>query len=150
MELSSRVLVRRSGQPCGRGHLALAMAVTTLVAPLMLALLGPTAPAAADTIEATVPAGTNPEAVAVNSATDTIYVANQGGNNVTVIDGATNTVTATVPVGTDPGAVAINQATDKIYVVNDDSNDVTVIDGTTNATTTVSVGSSPWRSRSTL
>jgi len=37
--------------------------------------------------------GTNPAAVAINPLTNTIYVANYGSANVTVIDGATNTTT---------------------------------------------------------
>jgi YVTN family beta-propeller protein len=39
-------------------------------------------------------------------ATNQIYVANEGSNNVTVIDGATN-VTATVSAGANPYAVAV-------------------------------------------
>jgi len=39
--------------------------------------------------------------VAVNPVTNKVYVANNGSNNVTVIDGATN-VTTTVAAGTDP------------------------------------------------
>ncbi|MEU9015925.1 hypothetical protein AB0D12_41115, partial [Streptomyces sp. NPDC048479] len=35
------------------------------------------------------------------------YVANQGSNNVSVVDTATNTVTATIPVGTRAGNVAV-------------------------------------------
>ena len=38
-------------------------------------------------------AGTEPCGVAVNPVTNKIYVANQGSNNVTVIDGATNGTT---------------------------------------------------------
>ncbi len=41
-----------------------------------------------------VAAGTDPVAVAVNPATNKIYVANQGSNNVTVIDGTNNSTTA--------------------------------------------------------
>ncbi len=44
----------------------------------------------AQTVNATVAAGSYPIAVAVNPATNKIYVANQGGN-VTVIDGAKST-----------------------------------------------------------
>src|SRR5215470_13933875 len=93
---------------------------------------------------ATIPAGTQPGAVAANPVTNKIYVANCGtatvtSNAVTVIDGATNT-SASVTVGTDPCALALNPVTNKIYVANARSNDVTVIDGATNATTTFSVG----------
>lgn len=58
--------------------------------------------ARAQVVVATVPAGTSPFAVAVNPATNRIYVANINSNNVTVIDGATDTVAATILVGAAP------------------------------------------------
>ncbi len=96
----------------------------------------------------TVGAGNAPGAVAVNPVTNKIYVANEGSNNVTVIDGATNNTT-TVTAGQTPLAEAVNTNTNKIYVVNQctwiggictGAGDVTVIDGATNNTTTVPVG----------
>src|SRR6266481_9903228 len=69
------------------------------------------------TAVATIPAGTNPLAAAVNPVTNKIYVANQGSNYVTVIDGAKNTIThITVAVGATPVAVAVNPVTNQIYV----------------------------------
>ncbi len=99
-------------------------------------------PVRADTATAAISAGTNPMAVAVNPATNKVYVANGGSNDVTVIDGATN-ATTTVTAGTGPQAVAVNPATNKVYVANYASNNVTVIDGATNATTTVAAGTHP-------
>ncbi|MDQ3180763.1 MAG: YncE family protein, partial [Acidobacteriota bacterium] len=96
----------------------------------------------ADTVIGTVPAGSGPNAVAVNPVTNKIYVANSGSGNVTVIDG-TNNSTTTVAAGSTPVAVAINSVTNKIYVANADSNNVTVIDGTNNSTQTVAAGSQP-------
>ena len=106
----------------------------------------------------TLPVGASPDAVAVNSVTDKIYVTNQCGNDpncksagtVTVIDGATNN-TMTVSVGYQPRSIAVNSVTNKIYLTNQCGNDptckspgtVTVIDGATNNTTTVSVGYGP-------
>ena len=55
--------------------------------------------ALADWVTTTVPADSNPYAVAVNPVTNKIYVANRASNSVTVIDGATN-LTTTVPAGT--------------------------------------------------
>ena len=75
--------------------------------------------------------------------TNTIYVANENSNNVTVINGNTN-ATTTVSVGAEPRAVAVNPVTNKIYVVNANDTTVTVIDGATNTTTTVSVGTYPY------
>ncbi len=100
------------------------------------------APSWAQTVTATVPVGTSPVAVAVNSVTNKIYVANSGSKNVTVIDGATNS-TSTVAAGLRPVGIAVNPVTNKIYVTNSGDwlrnirGDVTVIDGATNTTTTV-------------
>src|ERR1700746_3870449 len=97
----------------------------------------------------TVPVGTTPYAVAVNPVTNRIYVANQGSNNVTVIDGATNTTTTvTDPNATAAFSVAVNPVTKNIYVANQGSANVTVIDGATNTTpasvsATVAAGTNP-------
>ena len=99
--------------------------------------------ASADWVTATVAAGTNPYAVAVNPVTNKVYVANIYSNNVTVIDGATN-ATTTVATDSEPHAVAVNPATNKIYVANFNNASVTVIDGTTNDTTTVPAGTGPF------
>src|SRR5439155_920452 len=100
--------------------------------------------ARADTVIATVAAGTTPFAVAINPVTNKIYVVNAGSNNVTVIDGATN-ATTTVAVGLNPFYLAVNPVTNKIYVSHNLSNSVTVIDGVTNITRTVAVGTQPTR-----
>jgi DNA-binding beta-propeller fold protein YncE len=87
-------------------------------------------------------------AVAVNSATDKIYVANARSGNVTVINGATNsTSTVTDPNAFNPSAVAVDEATNMIYIANEGCSDkqsgcfepgsVTVIDGATNSAMTV-------------
>jgi YVTN family beta-propeller protein len=85
---------------------------------------------------ATIPVGTSPSAVAVDSHTNFIYVANfgnsQGGNpgNITVIDGAKHTTTTlTDQNAVSPVALAANPVTNKIYVANSGSNNVTVIAG---------------------
>jgi YVTN family beta-propeller protein len=73
--------------------------------------------------------GANPCGVAVNPATNKIYVAASDANQVTVIDGATN-ATSSIPVGTNPCAVAVNPVTNKVYVANrSGSGSVTIIDG---------------------
>src|SRR5579864_1816302 len=92
---------------------------------------------------ATVPTGTSPDGIAVNIATNKIYVANTGSNNVTVIDGFTY-ATATVAAGTSPSSLAINPVTNKIYIANWGSNNVTVIDGASNSPTTVATGTNPY------
>jgi YVTN family beta-propeller protein len=100
-------------------------------------------PARAQSVAATVSTGTYPYAIAVNPATNTIYVANEQSANVTVIDGVTNTMTALVPTGNGPWDIAVNPATNTIYVPNAGSDNVTVINGATNATSTVAAGTNP-------
>ncbi len=51
--------------------------------------------------------GTDPQAVAVNPLTNTIYVANYGDGTMSVINGTTSAVSS-VTVGTGPYAVAVN------------------------------------------
>src|ERR1700687_567283 len=72
----------------------------------------------AQTVVATIPVGSVPSAVAVNSKTNLIYVANAGDNTVSVIDGATNTIKDVVNVAQFPQAVAVNSILDRIYVGN--------------------------------
>ena len=80
--------------------------------------------AAAQTLLATVNTGTTPVAAAANHATNQIYTANYGSNNVTVINGATNQTT-TVAAGQCPYDVRVNPLTNKIYVSNYCGNDST-------------------------
>ncbi|MEP7067914.1 MAG: YncE family protein [Usitatibacter sp.] len=97
-------------------------------------------PATAQTVSGTLTAGTQPRAVAVNSVTNTIYVANEFSNNVTVIDGAT-LATRTVPVGNRPQYIAVNAVTNKVYVSNGGDSTQTVIDGATLRTSQLVTGS---------
>jgi YVTN family beta-propeller protein len=98
----------------------------------------------ADFVTDTIPAGTNPYAVAVNPVTNMTYVANYGGGTVTVINGSTSDTVATITVGSNPRAIAVNALTNKIYVANFTASSVSVIDGATNTvSTTVTVQSMP-------
>src|SRR3954453_7280719 len=74
------------------------------------------------------------------------YVANNGSNNVTVIDTTTNAVVGTpIPVGAQPNGVGVDPTVHRAYVANQGSNTVTVIDTTTNAVVgaPITVGSHP-------
>ena len=62
--------------------------------------------------------GSYPWGVAVSPDGTKVYVANEYGNTVSVIDTATNTVTATVNVGSGPFGVAVNPDGTKVYVAN--------------------------------
>jgi YVTN family beta-propeller protein len=72
------------------------------------------------------------------------YIANNGSNNVSVIDIATNVVTATIAVGNFPVGVSANPTGSRVYVTNQGGNSVSVLDTTTNTVAaTVAVGNFP-------
>ena len=82
---------------------------------------------------ATIHAGPGPAGIAVDQATGTIYVADAGGNTVSVINAATcnarrhtgcGQTPATVTVGTSPFGIAVDQATDSVYVTSLGANDL--------------------------
>jgi YVTN family beta-propeller protein len=89
----------------------------------------------------TVKVGKDPVALGINEATNRIYVANNGGGSVSVIDGAKDVVVATVNVGQLPYVLAVNPVTNKVFVSNTFSDKITVIDGATNAMSTIKAGS---------
>jgi YVTN family beta-propeller protein len=68
---------------------------------------------AAYQVTATIPVGSNPNGVGVNPLTNRIYVANNGNNTVSVIDGLANAVIATVPVGSGPVGIGVNPSTNR-------------------------------------
>jgi DNA-binding beta-propeller fold protein YncE len=102
----------------------------------------------------TVAVGSNPDGVAVNNKTHTIYVANVTDNTVSVINsvrcnarshGGCGQMPATVSVGSGPGYLAVDETTNTIYVPNSGGdNTVSVINGATcNATNTSGCGRTP-------
>jgi YVTN family beta-propeller protein len=98
----------------------------------------------AQSVVATDTVGTYPSGIAVNPATNTIYVTNHDSNTVSVINGANNIVIATVPVGNHPMPIGVNPVTNTIYVGNYGETSVSVISGVTNAVTaTLTVGTNP-------
>ncbi len=96
--------------------------------------------ATAQTVSRTLAAGSEPRAIAVNPVTNTVYVANELSNNVTVIDGTT-LATTNVAVGARPQFIAMNAATNKVYVSNGGDSTQTVIDGATLRTAVLVTGS---------
>ena len=92
-----------------------------------------------------VPVSATPNAVAVDSSTNTIYVTNNLPDTVSVIDGWSHVVVATVRVGHHPDGVAVDSTTHTVYVANSDSHTVSVINGSTHTVTaTVPVGNTPF------
>jgi len=99
-----------------------------------------------DRVVATVRTGSYCQALAVNTATNKIYVANNFGHSVTVIDGLTHETT-TIRVGQGPRAIVVNQVTNKIYTANYGSKDATEIDGASNNATSIPTGNSRRKAR---
>jgi DNA-binding beta-propeller fold protein YncE len=86
---------------------------------------------ATNTMTADVPTAGPPVDVAVDDASDTVYVA-ESAPEIAVIDGATNTVTSTIDTGAEARAIAVNPQTDTIYVATAGPDpEVLVIDGQT-------------------
>ncbi|MCX7445080.1 YncE family protein [Corynebacterium sp. P7003] len=70
--------------------------------------------------------------VAVDPATDTLYVASQGTNNVLAYDMKNQKVLADIKTGAQALAVVYDPATKKVYAVNRTAGTLTVIDPATN------------------
>lgn len=98
--------------------------------------------ATAQKVVATVPTSSfSPTALAINTVTNKIYIVNQSGGTVDVLDGATNSIVATVPVSSSSSRLAVNESTNKVYVLDQFTGILSVIDGTTNTVTgTVNFG----------
>ena len=111
---------------------------TLLFLSLALAVFVASRPVSAQT---TIAAGNSPAAIAVNAATNKVYVANEFSDNVTVIDGATN-ATRTVAVCKRPQYIAVNTKTNKVFVNCGTDSSLSIIDGRTAAVTaTLPIGS---------
>ena len=100
-----------------------------------------------------VTAGTDPIGIAVNGATNTVYVANASGTVAVVNGGKCDAANmsgchvqpATVRVGANPQFLAVDQTTNTIYVANSAANTVSVIDGSTRRVrATIPVGPLPF------
>ena len=102
--------------------------------------------AGCDQTPPTIAVGNGPNGITVNPSTDTVYVANNDDNTVSVIDGATCNAThmggcgqipQTVAVGNGPYSIAVDQRTDTVYVGNLTGSTLSLINGATcNATVT--------------
>jgi len=62
--------------------------------------------------------GLNPVAVAVDPATDMVYVANSRSNSVTAVDVDNNNQITTISVGTQPIALALDSLESQVYMAN--------------------------------
>jgi YVTN family beta-propeller protein len=89
--------------------------------------------------------GLLPVGVAVSPDGSKYYVANEGSDNISVIDTVTNAVTARIAVGSKPFGVAVSRDGSKVYVTNTGSDTVSAILMKTDppTVTPISVGHSP-------
>ena len=95
-------------------------------------------------LAAIITVGNDPNAVAVDQVSNTVYVSNQNDNTVSVISGVTNTVTDTAAVGYAPDAIAVDPTLNTVFVDDAAYDQMSVIDGATNTvTSTISVGQDP-------
>lgn len=104
-------------------------------------------------VPATVHVGSGPVAIAVDQATDTIYVGNVNDGTVSVINGATCNATnssgcgqvpPTVTVGSGPDALAMDRTTGTLYVANGNDASVSVVNtATCNAKNSSGCGQNP-------
>jgi DNA-binding beta-propeller fold protein YncE len=99
------------------------------------------------TLLATVPVASYPQAIAVNTFTDRVYVIEESANQVTEIDGSTYAATS-ISLGTNTqaslnGALAIDPFTNTIYAVDGVNNHLSVINGATHQVVQVSTGNGP-------
>ncbi len=72
--------------------------------------------------------GVDPGVVAVSRDGLNAYVANQGGNSVSVVDTQAQTLRTTFPVGEFPGGLTLGADDSRLYVINELSNDLSVVD----------------------
>ncbi|HWR73335.1 MAG TPA: YncE family protein, partial [Nitrospirota bacterium] len=94
---------------------------------------------ATGTVTATIPVGTNPYGIAINSVTSKAYVANFGSSDVSVIDIPTNSVATVALTLATPYGVAVNPSNNRIYITDqwNSPGDVYYINGADNTTGTL-------------
>lgn len=94
-----------------------------------------------------IPVGHDPRGVALDTATNRVFVANAAGNTVSVIDGATNNLIQTIgPAGfNSPTGIVFDPYSNTIWVTNASYGNVTPINAATYvAGLPVAVGNEPW------
>ncbi|MCI4368927.1 MAG: YncE family protein, partial [Thermoplasmata archaeon] len=95
-------------------------------------------------VSASFTVGSEPFAVAVDNATDQVYVTNSGSNDVSVLSGKNGARLAHVLVGETPYGATFDPGVGDAFVANGGSNSVSVISGTSHlVVATVSVQSTP-------
>ena len=75
--------------------------------------------------------GIQPNDIAINPVTNTIYVTNEYEGTVAVIDGETNHVSSNIDIGSRAEAISVNPTTNIIYVINRAASTIAIINGIT-------------------
>lgn len=76
--------------------------------------------------------GYSPFDIAINQATNTVYVTSPDSGTIAVIEGSTNNLTDTISVGFRPVEIAVNPNTNLVYVGETSTGTISVINGSTN------------------
>jgi YVTN family beta-propeller protein len=87
-------------------------------------------PAGSTGASAVIAVGADPFGVAVDNATDQVWVTNTGSNNVTVINGTTQAVVANITVGSEPLGIAVNPGQARVFVATNGTNGTSMINAT--------------------
>jgi YVTN family beta-propeller protein len=122
---------RPSHDRCRTAVHGLIALVTAGVSAVVLA-----APAAASNV-LSIDVGGQPDGVAVNSVTGTVYVTDPTMGTVSVIDERSGTVAAVIVLGGEPGDIAVDEVTNRVYVANPPGGTVAVIDGSDNTVASI-------------
>ncbi len=97
-----------------------------------------------ETAPIALPAGSYPGGLAISADGKRLYVANDLGESVSIVDTATGTVSATTAVGHNPYAVALSNDGTKAYVSNWGGSTVSVVNALTGASEgSITVGTHP-------
>jgi len=81
----------------------------------------------------TLTTGEIPCAIAVDSSSGRVFIANYASGTVTVLDGVNDSVVATVSTGAHPQAIAVDSSNHRVYVMSTQEGTTTVLDGTNNS-----------------
>jgi YVTN family beta-propeller protein len=103
------------GAVLARGHRAALAAMLAVPVAASVIVAAPASAAVSYRLTHAIGVGGDPQGVAVDPATRTVYVANFGFSTVSVINAASNTVAHTITVRGFPEDVAVDCATRTIY-----------------------------------
>jgi len=97
-----------------------------------------------ETAPIAMPAGSYPGGLAISADGKRLYVANDLGESVSIIDTGSDTVSSTTPAGHNPYAVALSNDGTKAYVSNWGGNTVSIVNAATGAPAgSITVGTHP-------